>query len=52
MSMSSVIERPASSGSTSLEHNRGFRRHELNHVRQMIAEHLLQIIDAWEQHCG
>ena len=34
------------------ENNKGFRRHELTHIRQLISSNLLLILDAWEQHCG
>jgi hypothetical protein len=32
--------------------NHGFPPRELNHVRGLIREHLEEIIDAWNQHCG
>lgn len=35
-----------------LEFNNGFRRHELNRIRQLISSNLPVILDAWEQHCG
>lgn len=35
-----------------LESNRGFRRHELNRIRQLIAGNIPLILEAWEQHCG
>jgi len=35
-----------------LESNKGFRRHELNEIRELITRNAPLILEAWEQHCG
>ena len=35
-----------------VEFNKGFRRHELNTIRRLIADNLPLIHAAWEEHCG
>jgi hypothetical protein len=35
-----------------LAENRGFRRHELTRVRQLVEEHRDEFIDAWDAHLG
>lgn len=32
--------------------NHGFRPHELNDVRRLIATYELAIMEAWHEHCG
>jgi len=35
-----------------LSENHGFSSKELNRIRQIIQSNLLQIIEAWHEHCG
>lgn len=35
-----------------LGRNNGFSAHELNTIRELIQEHLQQILEAWDEHCG
>ena len=32
--------------------NNGFPQHELNRIRALLREHLEQILEAWDEHCG
>jgi hypothetical protein len=35
-----------------LAYNNGFSPKELNRIRSIIVDHLLQILEAWDEHCG
>jgi hypothetical protein len=35
-----------------LAYNNGFSAKELNRIRSIIADHLEQIVEAWDEHCG
>lgn len=32
--------------------NNGYSAHELNLIRDIIVDHLGQILEAWDEHCG
>ena len=36
----------------SLAYNNGFSAKELNRIRKSIVNHLNQILEAWDEHCG
>lgn len=36
----------------SLAYNNGFSPKELNRIRKSIVDHLDQIVEAWDEHCG
>ena len=35
-----------------LAYNNGFSAKELNRVRSTIVDHMDQILEAWDEHCG
>ena len=35
-----------------LAYNSGFSAKELNRIRRTIVDHLVQILEAWDEHCG
>ncbi|HZQ10734.1 MAG TPA: DUF4160 domain-containing protein [Anaerolineae bacterium] len=36
----------------SLAYNDGFSPRELNRIRELILQNYLQILEAWDEHCG